>query len=309
MMFCVLNSWRYPVPRTHYLHVQKLAAGFIQLGYHFKELKSHNELQHLGPQDIVYISNHYGTEITHRWLSKNLTRHLLDIVEKATCRLILWNFHTSPDWRESLQLSRRVLHIGEYMFAEQVCIEPVLHEFRKTHAVMELRYSSPVLPSTTFERRSATPVYDCNFIGSDYQRAWTSHCQNRYKSLIRKTPPIVPEGLRWNSFRESVVNLVFHAPANIRKGIIVERFAEALSLGGLIAHDHPRIKTNYGDRPGFRFVASVAGLDEAIQECKSMPPEEEQEARQRNYDMWVVAGLSYRDQAARIAAAFEGGNI
>lgn len=308
MMFCILNSVRYPVPRTHYLHAQKLAAGFIQLGYHFKELKSHEEMKYLGPQDIVYISNHFGTEITHRWFNSGATLRLMMVLAQTRCRLLLWNFHTSVGWHESPDLSTRVLHLGESMLDEEVRKERVLHDFRIRHPVLELRYGAPVLPSATFASRPVQPVYDCNFIGSGYQQAWTQHCLQHYQALVRNTPPVVPEGLRWNGFRESLVNLVFHSPANIRKGIVVERFAEALSLGGLIAHDHPRIRDEHGDRPGLRFIDSVESLDRAIQECQMMSAVEQQSARQLNYDLWVRAGLSYRDQAARIVANFGGNN-
>jgi len=305
MIFCILNSVRYPVPRTHRLHVQKLAAGFIQLGYHFKELQSEDALKYLGAQDIVYISNHFSTELTHRLFSTRLSQQLARLLEQSRCRLLLWNFHTAPGWQETTALSERVVHLGECMLESAVRMEGELHTFRVRNNVFELRYSSPTLPSRTFAARPNV-LYDCNFIGAGYQQSWTRHCANRYCALIRNTPPLVPESLRWNGFRESLVNLVFHSPANIRKGIVVERFAEAISLGGLIAHDHPRIREQYGDRAGFRYIDSIKNLDLAIEECRQMSHHEQQSARQLNYELWVHERLSYRDQAAQIRCRFKG---
>ena len=303
MLICLLNDRLFPCPRTHALHVRKLAEGFIQHGYHFKEITA-DELQYLSAADIVYISNHFSIEPLHQFVRVRLQARLMALLRNTQASLVLWSFHTTADWGALKTLRQRVLHLGEDLYPEAVHAEPVLRRFRTEFNVLTLRYASPFHPQ--FAALIELPKeYEFNFIGHGYQRKLTQHCEQRYRSLIRNTPPTVSEALRVNSFRIAQVNLVFHATSNIKKGIVVERFAEALSMGGIIFHDHPRISIEFPNHPALFYVSSRADIDQAFQLVMRRSEAERNVMRAATWQSWKLSGLSYFDQVGRILSALK----
>jgi hypothetical protein len=303
MLICLLNDRLFPCPRTHALHVRKLAEGFIQRGYHFKEIMA-DELQHLSSVDVVYISNHFSTEPLHQFVKAKLQARLMALLHNTRASLVLWSFHTTPDWGALKKLRQRVLHLGEDLYPEAVQAEPVLSRFRSDFNILTLRYAAPFHPqlSPIFD---IDKEYDFNFIGHGYQRELTKYCEQRYHCIIRNTPPNVSEALRVNSFRRAHINLVFHAPSNISKGIVVERFAEALSMGGIVFHDHPRISSEFPDHPAIFHVTKPVELDQAFIAVMGKSELERNAIRAVSWQSWKQSGLSYFDQAGRILAALE----
>lgn len=299
MLFCVLNTRAFPCPRTHMLHVRKLAEGFIQRGFHYRELGDVNEIAYLTGADLLYVSNHFSTEILHRHVKASLQRLLIRHLKTTRARLILWSFHTAPDWRALEELPNKIVHLGEDLYPDAIDKEPVLRDFRNRFNVLTLKYASPLHPVHS-ERFEVPREHDFNFIGHCYQREMTSHCERKYRSLIRNTPPNVSEPLRVNSFRSSEVNLVFHAPSNLKKGVIVERFAEALSLGGVIFHDHPRISDEFPGLVSLFRVRSPADIDGTYEQVMRLSPADRTELREASWAAWKGSGLSYFDQAGRI---------
>lgn len=206
------------------------------------------------------------------------------------------------DWVALKTLRQRVLHLGEDMYPEAVQAEPALNRFRSDFNVLTLRYASPLHPYLS-RRIKIEKDLDFNFVGHPYQSILTRHCVRKYKSLIRNIPPVISEPLRINSFRRSQVNLVFHAAANIKKGIIVERFAEALSMGGIIFHDHPRISAEFPNHSSFFYVTDPADIDTAFSIVMSKSEEERDVMRAASWHSWTQTGFSYFDQASRILMA------
>jgi hypothetical protein len=303
MLICLLNDRLFPCPRTHALHVRKLAEGFIQRGFHFKEITA-DELQYLSSVDVVYISNHFSVEPLHRLLKEQLQARLMALLHKTRASLILWSFHTTTDWGALETLRQRVLHLGEDLYPEAVKAEPVLSRFRCDFNVLGLRYAAPFHPqfSALFD---LPKEYDFNFIGHGYQRELTRYCEQRYHCIIRNTPPNVSEALRVNSFRRAQINLVFHASSNIIKGIVVERFAEALSMGGIIFHDHPRISDEFADHPSLFYVTTPVAIDQAFASVMSRSEAERNAMRVASWQSWKQTGLSYFDQAGKILSALK----
>lgn len=298
MLICLLNDRLFPCPRTHALHVRKLAEGFIQHGYHFKEITA-DELQHLSNADVVYISNHFSTEPLHHLVKAKLQARLIALLHNTRASIVLWSFHTTADWNALKSLGQRVLHLGEDLYPEAVQAEPLLSRFRTEFNVLALRYASPFHPqlSTLID---LPKKYDFNFVGHGYQRELTGHCEQRYRCMIRNTPPNVSEALRINSFRLAQINLVFHATSNINKGIVVERFAEALSMGGIVFHDHPRISAEFPGHPALFHVTAPADIDQAFAEVMGRSEAERNAMRTASWQSWKLAKLSYFDQADRI---------
>ena len=302
MMFCVLNSVGFPCPRTHMFHVRKLAEGFIQRGYHYKELNAINDIQYLKESDVLYVSNHFSSDIMHRSLSGWLQGKLIRALQGTSAKLILWNFHTVPDSTVLHSLAQSVVHLGEDLYPEAIAAEPNLYDFRKEFKVLSLKYSSsmhPNFPNNVAVERDL----DFNFVGNGYQDLLTNHCSSNYNSFIRNTPPSINEPLRVNSFRRAEINLVFHAPNNIKKGIVVERFAEALSLGGIVFHDHPRILKDFPSHPSLFFVNSTNDIDVFYSQVISLTKSAREELRKTSWETWKSSDLSYFSQAGFILNA------
>lgn len=303
MIFAILNTRRFPCPRTHFLHARKLAEGFVQHGYHFHVINTLSELSDLTAMDVVYVSNHFSTEILHRRVNKILQAQLFKRLRNCKAKQILWSFHTVPDWDAVSALGGPVLHLGEDLYKEAVAREPVLCEFRNRFAVHLLRYGAPLHPDAP--QLPALPRdLDFNFVGAGYQKALTSHAANRYRALIQNTPPPISEPLRVNSYRRAEVNLVFHAPSNIAKGIVVERFAEALAYGGIIAHDHPRIDNFCGAAPFVKRVETPEELDAFHKRIASLTEQTRNDLRNQARDFFRVGRFSYFHQVEDILAAF-----
>lgn len=304
MIFAVLNSPLYPCPRTHFLHVRKLASGFVQRGYHFRIINKIDEIFDLEASDILYVSSHFCCDITHRPFSKPLQRKLIPFLRKTKAKLILWNFHILPSWSELNNLDKSIVHLGEDLYDHAVDENPVLSNFRKEFDVLAIKYGSPMHPSYPCNV-SVEKDLDFNFVGHPYKEHLTRHCNENYSSLIRKTPPSISEALRVNSFRNANINLVFHANANVQKGIVVERFSEALSFGGIIFHDHPRIAHEYKNVDSIMFVQTTDDIDKKYKKVMAMSEVERIQLRQNSWEVWKENKLSYFDQAERILKAFK----
>ncbi len=305
MLFCVLNDPRFPCPRTHLSHVRKLGEGFVQRGYHYRELRRAAEIANLSACDLLYVSNHFSVDFLHRRFACILAKRLFSELRKTSARLILWNFHTLADWDCLRRIEDRTMHLGEDLWPESVAAEARLRGFREEFGVLALQYASPLHPQhATFH--DLPRCWDFNFVGNGYKRELTRHCADRYRSLIRNTPPAISEPLRVNSFRLAEVNLVFHSDANIRKGVVVERFAEALSLGGILFHDHPRIAPEYAGVESVIQVNTVDDIDREFQRVMALSAQDRRHLREKSFHAWLRSGLSYFDQAGRILAAFDG---
>jgi len=299
MIFAVLKSHMYPCPRTHFLHVKKLAEGFIQRGYHFTVLDSLRELDYLSTDDILYISNHFSTEKYLMPLRNILLENLLNSLHVCRAQKILWNFHTCGDPSLFDNFSKDVLHLGEDIDPLYLRKEPLLQNFREKVDVHRLKYGAPLHPDSV---DFSVPIHntDMNFIGAGYKRHLTEHARTNYNSIIYNTPPKVSEPLRINSFKNARLNLVFHSDSNIEKGIIVERFAEALAYGNFIAHDHPHIEEL---TKGFHFARKVqheSDIDLFISDIKSMSSFQKAGAIKQARNMFISEGFSYYAQADSI---------
>ena len=303
MLFCVLNSIDYPCARTHLLHVRKLGEGFVQRGYHYKELNRLEDILSLKECDLLYVSNHFSVDFFHRNIASFLQRRLLKQLNLINSRLILWCFHTMPDWNSLLTLQQRAIHLSEDMYNETVAKNESLHLFRSQFDVLCIKYSSPMhpdFPNLINVRRDL----DFNFVGHGYQKEMTRHCSENYRSLIFNTPPPISEPMRVNSFRRAEVNLVFHSPDNISKGTVVERFAEALSYGGIVFHDQPRIAMDFPAHPSFFYVTNPKEIDRAFDAVMSISENKRAILRKHSWKSWKLSGLSYFNQAERILKAF-----
>lgn len=305
MIFALLNTALFPCPRTHRLHVRKLAAGFVQRGYHFREIVRLEEVADLQKCDILYVSSHFHVDVSHRFFSGLLHKKLIRILNKTRCYLLLWHFHVSPRPQDFLAMGDRALHLGEDLYSDAVSREHVLDSFRKKFDVLTLKYGSPLHPEIPLNTEVERDL-DFNFIGRSYKRELTQYCEVNYNSLVRLTPPSVSEPLRMNSFRRALINLTFHANENVVKGVVVERFAEALSMGGIICHDHPRIRAQFPSCPSLFYVETTDDIDSVYERIKHMHQDEVSELRICSYELWRSKGLAYFSQAGRIIRALKG---
>lgn len=307
MIFALLNTVKYPCPRTHRLHLEKFACGFIQNGYRFIEITNEESLLHLREDDVLYVSNHYSVEIIHSFIKKYLENSLHQLLSKTKCKLIFWSFHTSFDIYRWKEFSSRSIHIGEEMYQSFVDNSSVLSSFASEYDVHRITYSSVKIqecsqPIITYDRE-----FDFHFIGSNYQENLLKYCKLKYSTNIKITPPIVDEVYRINSYNNSLINLVFHSKGNIAKGTIVERFPEALANGGIIIYDHPEIKNRFPNAKSLFFVDSVKDIDEVYNQIIYKSKDEIYQLRLESYNLWVNSDMSYKIQAKKIISKLKGG--
>jgi hypothetical protein len=85
----------------------------------------------------------------------------------------------------------------------------------------------------------------------------------------------------------------------------VERFAEALSMGGIVFHDHPRIADRFPNMPSIVQVNSADEIDREFEKIMQISRDERHLLRQRSFDTWRSSGLSYFHQAGRVLDILE----
>lgn len=297
MNFCLLNTKFFPCPRTHKLHLIKFSTGFVQNGANFLELVREDSLTHLRANDVIYISNHFSVDPLHRPFKKYFEKKLISLLRKTKCQLIFWNFHTTSDFSLWQEFEHRAIHLGENLSDLYLTQEQVLVDFRKHYNVHKLRYSSPY---EHVNINNGQRDFDFQFIGSRYQANILEHVKQNYHALIRFAPPIVDEGFRVNSFHNSLINLVFHSSANIIKGIVVERFPEAMSLGGIIFHDHPEIDKEFGHLDSVFYTPNIAEVDKSFDIIKELSSDDIAQLRQISRMAWANSELTYKKQTRKI---------
>jgi hypothetical protein len=303
MIFGLLSSSLFPCPRTHKLHLKKLASGFVQEGLNLIEIKQIKNILNMAEQDVLYISNHFSVDILHKPFNKKLETLLYRTLLNTTCKIVFWNFHTTNNFDLWKVFGDRSIHMGENINFDYISKQKNLYEFRNIYQVYNLRYSSPYeRVDLNFNKRS----FDFQFVGSRYKVNFLDHVKENYNSFIRKTPPIVNEVLRVNSFQNSLINLVFHSNANIEKGIIVERFSEALSLGGIIFHDHPLINKEFKALESVVFINSIEDLEREYMKIINMNAEQVNKLRKDSRRAWEESELSYKKQAKNILNILKG---
>ncbi|PMH10120.1 hypothetical protein [Vibrio splendidus] len=297
MIFSLLNTRFFPCPRTHKYHFDKFSSGFVNNGYTYLEVNDLESILLLGEDDILYISNHFSCDFTHRLFKRQLQDKLYYYLSRSVCKLVFWNFHTTFDTSVWQEFSYRSVHLGEDMDKEYLKTEDALVKFQSQYDIYRLKYSSnhEIKPSYTQKRD-----FDFQFVGSNYKSEWTKHCDKKYNSFVRITPPVINEVERINSYRKSEINLVFHSEANIKKGIIVERFAEAISLGGIIFHDHPKINQLFPNVDSFFYIKSIGDIDKNYKHITGMQVDEITALRKASRECWEISNLSYQKQASSI---------
>ena len=302
MIACYLDSFAFPLSRNHRFHVKKLFTGFTQIGWHTRKIDSLNDIMRLSENDIVYISNHFYVEKHLRPFRKNNLKRLFSIIKKSRCKFLLWNFHDLPLEDEyNLMRSKNILHLGEDMYPSAIAREEKLSIFRALYKVYSLRYSATKLPTGRFVTRSFEEV-DVQFVGSRYKTDWLDEIQKQkdIKTFIRLYPPVQNEIERLNSFESTRISLCFHHDSAIEKGIVTERFYEAIACGNLIIHDHPRIEEHFGSLPGIAYVEDVDNLIETIKNFKALNPLELSTQRANVFAAWKMSGNAYCVQCNKI---------
>ena len=156
-----------------------------------------------------------------------------------------------------------------------------------------LKYSSNKDPRLEYTSRER--IEGAFYAGSKYKIAFNDLVRVVYpKSTILYYPPKINEVLRVNGFGEMMFSLVWHSDANVEKGIIVERFAEALSYGGLILHDHPEIDNRFS-MFDHTFVSTETDLLKVMENMSFSDM-----VIESNYNLWKSSELSYYQQVKNI---------
>lgn len=299
MNFVILNSTFFPIPRTHYLHIKKFSVGFTQLGYNVIETDSIRSLIELNENDIVYISNHFYVDLYFKFSRNSQLKHLIDILNKITCKVLMWNFHTvnskyffsdNSNWLFLTESYNK----GHFMRED-------INQFYSNVNFYQLQYSSTKNDLIKYKEFNNFK-FDFNFVGSPYNVDILNKIKNNKKllSFIRIAPPVINEIERVNSFINSKFNLVFHSEGNKKSGVITERFAEALSYGNIILHDNLKISEDFIDLPGCRYVKTYEDVIEIYEYFNNLSEIQISEVIKINREYWIKSPYSYRIQALNI---------
>lgn len=293
MIFALLDSKIFPCPRTHNLHLRKFSFGFIQNGYQTITIKNENDLSKLSENDIVYVSNHFSVDLFHRPFKRIIQKKLIQILEKSRCKVIFWNFHTCHDIKALQNFKTRAVFLTENFYSGYEQNENTLKEMMQNFDVKKLKYSSTTLNKPNFKKNRK---YQLQFVGSRYKTDILNKASKKFKSYIKFAPPIQDEITRVNSFSNSIICIVFHSDDNIRKGIIVERFPEALSAPSIIIHDHPRINAEYNSS-GLYYVENEDEFFSSVDKVLNKNNYELEELYMQNWEEYKKSDLKYYDQA------------
>ena len=304
MIFAILNSIEFPIPRTHYLHVKKLAYGFIQNGYKFIEIKKVNDIKFLSKNCIVYISSHFFIDKFRVPFRSFLLKKLAKVLSKTPANLLLWSFH-DIDLRNDFISDKSHLYLTENYSNDWVNNCEKKLKFYDEKVFYKLEYSSYMddrVPYKNLNFSNNKICFDFNFIGSKYKIKTLNKLKNDkfFKSQILFYPPIQNEIIIIQSFGASKINLVYHSNQNIKKGFFTERFPEALSLGNIVVHDHPDIQKNFKSE-GIVFSTDLKYIKSLINEISL---KKIRELSFQNYLIWQKSELSYRKQAQKIIKKF-----
>jgi hypothetical protein len=299
VIFAILNSQSYPIPRTHYLHVVKFAKGFEQNGYNFIEIKKIEDILLLTQNSFIYISNHYFVSKSHILFRKILHKKLLESLKKTKATPLFWGFHDIPEIQKHF-IDKSHLYLTEN-FSHDFAKNLEKLNFYEDRRFYKLKYSSCLDDRNSFlslPSKKEKIIYDFNFIGSRYKTTLLNsiNSNRNYKSCILFYPPIQNEIIRVSSYSKSKINLVFNSDENISKGFFTERFPEALSMGNLLIHDSPAIDKGFKSEG----VIYTYILQEILDIAKNTTIKRALEISELNYKKWQSTDLSYRKQAIKI---------
>jgi hypothetical protein len=273
------------------MHVLKFFDGFRQNGCNVFEIHNLSDIpDYLYEQSYVYVSAHFLFE-RNRFLPFDLDKHLLNKIRKSSLKWLLWGFHDSGLRGDYANLNN-VLFLRECFDNSWIEQEKKLTFYNSVRNYV-LKYSSNKDPRLEFKSRER--IEGCFYAGSKYKMEYNTAVHEVFpNSRILYYPPKINEVLRVNGFGEFTFSLVWHSDANLKKGIIVERFAEALSYGGLIFHDHPEINKRFSM---FEHTL-VSTTSELLFDLKSKRYSEM--IIESNYNLWRSSELSYYQQVKNI---------
>jgi hypothetical protein len=304
MIAAYLDNFVYPLSRNHKFHVHKLFMGFAQHGFHVVRARKIEDLLALSEGDIIYISSHFFTEKHLQLIKKKSARYLFEILKQCRCKILLWNFHDT-DWKQytDLLVSSNIVHLGERLNSVSVATEVHVSEFRKEFNVYELLYSSSRDPRVTYDLNVPSDI-DFQFVGSRYKMEYINHIRKMtsFSHSIALYPPVQSEIYRLKSFDRTRVSFAFHHDSAIKKGIITERFSEAMSFGNLIIHDHPAIEKDYLNVEGISYVENISELEEKMNLYTQIKSNQLEIFRREVFEIWRKSDLSYFSQCNRILA-------
>jgi hypothetical protein len=299
MNFVILNSSFFPIPRTHYLHVKKFSVGFAQLGYNIIETDSIGSLIELNENDIVYISNHFYVDLYFKFSRNSQLKYLSNILNKITCKVLMWNFHTIKS-NYFFSNNSNWLFLTE-SYNQVHFMREDINQFYCNVNFYQLQYSSTKNDLIKYKEFNNFK-FDFNFVGSPYNVDILNKIKNNKKlrSFIRIAPPVINEIERVNSFINSKFNLVFHSEGNKLNGVVTERFAEALSYGNILIHDNQKISEYISELPGCKYIESYEDIIEICNYFNNLNPHEITEIVNKNREYWKNSQFSYRKQALNI---------
>ena len=297
MFFCVLDSIAFPLSATHSIHVDKLSAGFSNLGYRPIRIKNLGELRHLSCHDIVYISNHFYI-YPHLKLFRNALRSsLIKEIHNSSARFILWSGNEYID--NSMLSLTNVISLEDSTFAGQTnnMINTIVINYR-------CAFADPTSSLIPINNRKNSVF----FVGSRHYM--TNKMFNDLlkvpNSFIHRSPPLLSTTAQWNLLKDSKISIGLFSKNHIIHGTYTERLPESLAAGTIFVHNHPNLPSTFAGLDSvIYFSHSNTELRNFLFNILSLPSSRLSELSDISLKFYLDNCLSYSNLACHIINAFK----
>lgn len=279
----LINTAALPCPGTHYLHVTKFLKCFSWFGYQFLEITDPVDFAAI-PDDgdsILYISNHGFDRPEH--IAE------LDLLSRFQKNFFIVWFGAVDQISQKL---KNWIGTGIYYYRQPESISLPFWEMQQTMLnYVPLIFGANVHPDELkIKSRFDNYIYDCNYIGSKYNEAWSRKINKKLKCFIHYVPPYISEEQRLYSFEHSLCSLGWQAELNKANYIITERIFETMAFGCLLITDSEFIQEEIGGAAVY--VTSAVDTIKKIKYFKNHLDEVERKIR-LGYDYIKTKGSYY----------------
>jgi spore maturation protein CgeB len=237
----LINTKLIPCGGTHYLHTKKFLKCFEWFDYKFEEINETHQLDNIEDTEgtIIYLAN-FG------WGNENYKQEI-DILSKLkNVTFIFWL--TIPEYCDNL-LNNKILMLIKFYEKPPETYPHAVKEYeiqQNDPRCVTLYFGANVKPEDVeIKTDLENYVFDCNYVGDNYNESWTPYIQSNLKTFIRYTTrsgSFIPEEVRIDSFKKSLCSLGWQHEINKDCFLITERIFEALSYGCLLITDSKHIE-------------------------------------------------------------------
>ena len=287
------------------MHVEKLSIGFVQIGYRVITITDLNCIKSLGPEDILYVSNHFSVYFIHKLFLKYTSERLYKALISTKAKIILWHHHTIGQKRFSKL--KNVSFLGENFKVDDLEKNHPERIRQSKKKYFPIRYCSPQDRELVKRKPINERNYKLFYTGNKYNKKISNALKQKFPdSFISVYPPFVSETVRVKSLENSIISLGFFSPTHIKFSSFTERLSEALACGCIILHNHYNLPSDIANLESVIYVeGDIKNYIEKIENLFSLGEKYLQDLSDISYDYFCSSNLSYKDFAFDLVNHFD----